>query len=98
MINNPIKLSNLGRLPLIADGVGMLKRVDSRHKDGVNVVYTDGSARWVKIESTVTWTDPDDPNHTEEYSFKIELSGCKSIGAGYNVAQDHIWRILAAQP
>jgi prepilin-type N-terminal cleavage/methylation domain-containing protein/prepilin-type processing-associated H-X9-DG protein len=46
----PIKLINLERVPLIADGVGMPKRVDSRHKDGVNVIYTDGSARWVPRE------------------------------------------------
>lgn len=47
---NPIRLANLGRVPLIADGVGMPKRVDSRHKDGVNVVFTDGSGRWVPRE------------------------------------------------
>ena len=92
------KLATLGRLPLIADGVGMQKRVDSRHKDGVNVVYTDGSARWVPIETKVTWTDPEDPNHKEDYDFKKELSGCTSIGAGNNDAQDHLWRIFAALP
>ena len=47
---DPAKLTNLERVPLIADGVGMPKRVDSRHKDGVNVIYTDGSARWVPRE------------------------------------------------
>ena len=48
--DTPIRLANLGRVPLIADGVGMPKRVDSRHKDGVNVVFTDGSGRWVPRE------------------------------------------------
>jgi prepilin-type N-terminal cleavage/methylation domain-containing protein len=47
---SPAKFVNLERVPLIADGVGMPKRVDSRHKDGVNVIYTDGSARWVPRE------------------------------------------------
>ncbi len=47
---SPITLANLSRVPLIADGVGMPKRVDSRHKDGVNVVFTDGSGRWVPRE------------------------------------------------
>ncbi len=45
--DEPVKLSNLERVPLIADGVGMPKRVDSRHKDGVNVVFSDGSGAWV---------------------------------------------------
>ena len=48
--DNPIRLANLGRVPLIADGVGMPKRVDSRHKDGVNVVFSDGSGHWVPRE------------------------------------------------
>ncbi len=48
--DNPIRIANLTRVPLIADGVGMPKRVDSRHKDGVNVVFTDGSGRWVPRE------------------------------------------------
>jgi prepilin-type N-terminal cleavage/methylation domain-containing protein len=45
-----IKLLSLERTPLIADGVGMPKRVDSRHKDGVNVIFSDGSGRWVPRE------------------------------------------------
>ena len=92
------KLVTLGRVPLAADGVGLQKRVDSRHKDGVNVIYTDGSARWVPIDAKVTWTDPEDSSHREEYDFKKELGGCTSIGAGFNDAQDHIWRIFAAHP
>ncbi len=46
----PIRLTTLPRTPLIADGVGMPARVDSRHKDGVNVIFTDGSGRWVPRE------------------------------------------------
>lgn len=77
---NPAKLNNLDRIPLIADGVGMPSRVDSRHKDGVNVIYTDGSGRWVPREK-----------------FNTDLSGCTSIGAGNNTAQDRIWQILGEQ-
>ena len=76
--DNAIKLASLDRVPLIADGVGMPKRVDSRHKDGVNVLFSDGSGRWVPREK-----------------FNTDLSGCTSISAGNNVAQDRIWQILA---
>ena len=48
--DNAIKLLSLERTPLIADGVGMPKRVDSRHKDGVNVIFSDGSGQWVPRE------------------------------------------------
>jgi prepilin-type N-terminal cleavage/methylation domain-containing protein len=41
------RLQSLGRTPLLADGAGTPDRVDSRHRDGINVIYTDGSARWV---------------------------------------------------
>lgn len=41
------RLQGLGRTPLLADGAGMPDRVDSRHRDGINVIFTDGSARWV---------------------------------------------------
>jgi type II secretory pathway pseudopilin PulG len=77
---DPIRMANLGRVPLIADGVGMPARLDSRHKDGVNVIFTDGSGRWVPREK-----------------FNSDLSGCTSIGAGNNVAQDRIWQILGEQ-
>ena len=91
--NRLAKLDPQAHAPLAADGVGLQKRVDSRHKDGVNVVYTDGSARWVPVETKVTWTDPDDQNHKEDYTFKTELSN-----ADNNDAQDHIWRIFAGAP
>ncbi len=75
--DEPVKLSSLERVPLIADGVGMPKRVDSRHKDGVNVIFSDGSAFWVPRKK-----------------FDAELSGCTTISAGNNAAQDRIWQIL----
>ena len=74
---SPVKLLSLDRVPLLADGVGMPKRVDSRHKDGVNVLFSDGSGRWVPREK-----------------FNTDLSGCTSISAGNNAAQDRIWQIL----
>ena len=78
--DKPIKLNTIDRVALIADGVGMPKRVDSRHKDGVNVIYTDGTGLWVPREK-----------------FNTDLSGCTSINAGNNAAQDRIWIILSGK-
>lgn len=44
------RLANVEHGALLADGFGMPKRVDSRHKDGINVMATDGSAQWVRRE------------------------------------------------
>jgi len=41
------RLGELAGLPLLADGCGLPDRVDSRHVTGVNVLYSNGSARWV---------------------------------------------------
>jgi len=41
------RLSELGGKAMLADGCGSRERVDSRHKDGVNVLYASGSARWI---------------------------------------------------
>ena len=41
------RLDDLGPLPLLADGAGLPARVDSRHRQGVNVLYGDGPVRWV---------------------------------------------------
>ncbi len=44
------RLTELAGQALLADGCGSPERVDSRHKDGVNVLYANGSVRWVKRE------------------------------------------------
>lgn len=41
------KLQGIDRIPLLADGAGMPERVDSRHRDGINVLFSDGSTKWV---------------------------------------------------
>ena len=42
------KLEALGHVAVLADGVGLPARVDSRHRDGVNTTASDGSVRWVR--------------------------------------------------
>lgn len=42
------QLEQLGQVALLADGVGLPDRVDSRHRTGVNMIRTDGSAVWVQ--------------------------------------------------
>ena len=41
------RLNDLTGLPLLADGCGLPDRLDSRHRTGVNVLYSNGSVRWV---------------------------------------------------
>ncbi len=41
------RLHELGFAPLLADGVGLGARIDSRHGDGVHVLYGDGGVSFV---------------------------------------------------
>lgn len=41
------RMNDLAGLPLLADGCGLPDRLDSRHRTGVNVLYSSGSVRWV---------------------------------------------------
>lgn len=51
-LSSPQPWPNLDRLepaqPLIADGVGLPARLDSRHVDGVNVLYADAGVAWIE--------------------------------------------------
>ncbi len=40
-------LEELAQKPLFADTLGQPARVDSRHRDGVNATFADGSAYWI---------------------------------------------------
>lgn len=42
------RLAELIDQPLLADGCGLPDRLDSRHRTGVNVLYSNGSVRWVE--------------------------------------------------
>lgn len=40
------RLTDLGVVPLLADGVGLPERVDSRHGTGVHTLFTDSGVQW----------------------------------------------------
>lgn len=40
------RLSDLGLMPILSDGVGLPQRLDSRHKTGVHVLSGDASVHW----------------------------------------------------
>ncbi len=44
------RLTDLAAKPVLADGVGLPDRVDSRHIDGVHVLFGDSAIRWVERE------------------------------------------------
>lgn len=44
------RLDDLRTNAVLADGTGLPDRVDSRHRDGVNVLYGHGGAQWVARE------------------------------------------------
>lgn len=48
------RLDELGFMPIFADSVGLPERLDSRHVDGVNVLYADSAVRWIAREQIET--------------------------------------------
>jgi hypothetical protein len=44
------RLLGLTGSPLLADACGLPDRVDSRLRDGINVLFANGSARWIARE------------------------------------------------
>ena len=44
------RLNRLGGSAILADGVGLPDRVDSRHGSGVHVLFADSAVRWVERE------------------------------------------------
>ncbi|MEW6305934.1 MAG: type II secretion system protein [Verrucomicrobiota bacterium] len=40
-------IDTLGQVALLADAMGLPERINSRHRDGINVTFTDGSVDWV---------------------------------------------------
>lgn len=81
---NMLKLTSLGSEAILADLTSSLTRVVTRHTTGINVVYGDESARWVRLSAFAQpasqWPDPTLPPTT-----------------AYNSTQDAIWSALDQQ-
>ena len=78
------KLNTLGNRAVLADLTASYTRVVTRHGTGINVLYGNGSARWVPLKAFVqpvaSWPDPTLPPTT-----------------AYNATQDAIWADLDQQ-
>ena len=46
--NGMPRLDRMGIMALLSDGTGLPDRVDSRHADGVNTLFTEGSVKWIE--------------------------------------------------
>jgi prepilin-type processing-associated H-X9-DG protein len=72
------RLTEFRNLAILADLTAARTRVDTRHVDGVNVLYADGSARWLRFtafcQPDAEWPEPTLPPI-----------------ATYNGTQDAIW-------
>jgi prepilin-type N-terminal cleavage/methylation domain-containing protein len=78
------KLTKFKNKALVSDIFAAPNRLDERHRKGINVYYSNGSAKWVRRDLF-----DDDirslPNSLDDY------------GPGYNGAMKHVWKKLDAQ-
>lgn len=70
-----VRLDELSSEAIYADGVGVPERVDSRHGDGVHVLYADSATRWVE---------------RERFDADLAVSG-EPMNSTFNAAQQRIW-------
>ena len=70
------RLSQLKNYAIFADVMSSPSRVRSAHADGVNVLYADGSARWVPLSAFKT---------------NLDLIGEAAFSTAQNGAVDAVW-------
>ena len=75
------KLNGFSNLAILADLTSSYTRIATRHRDGINVLYGNGSARWIRLQAfaqpIAQWPEPTLPPST-----------------AYNATQDAIWTAL----
>jgi prepilin-type N-terminal cleavage/methylation domain-containing protein/prepilin-type processing-associated H-X9-DG protein len=79
-INVP-RLTNFRSKAIFADLTALPARLDTRHRDGVNVLYGDGSTRWVARSSFAKPLD-------------VEMAGLKVPDAAAIIPIGRIWDIF----
>jgi hypothetical protein len=76
------KLSQFKNLAIFGDLTHLPQRVETRHRVGINVLYGNGSARWVERKV-----------FDDDLKLCTSLSNAQPI----NDAQDRIWQALDRQ-
>ena len=82
---NGDRMTGMGDWPIVADLLGTEAHVRTRHRDGVNVLYSDGSARWEPRSVFVS----DDGAGPVDY-----LAKAQGLGASNNPVLDKLWELL----
>jgi prepilin-type N-terminal cleavage/methylation domain-containing protein len=84
------RLSKLKNAAILADITSGEDRVTAAHKKGINVLYNNGSARWVDVKSSF--------NFGSGYDFDLQELMAKGYGGSNQSLQEsdqiHIWLLL----
>lgn len=86
------RLSKLGRKAILADRVDYKEQIQTRHRSGINVGYTDGHVRWVPYDINENFTG------TMAFSPLINLINLSLGGALYSSAHDPVFLTYQANP
>ena len=82
---NGERMTGRGDWPIVADLMGTEAHVKTRHRDGLNVLYSDGSARW-QPRSIFVWDDGRGPR-------RLPGTG-EGAGAQNNPVLDRLWESM----
>ena len=76
------RLNKFKNKAIVADLTAVVTRVDTRHRVGINVLYGDGSAKWMD-------------RHLFDADLRACTAIAPSTDPGrFNTYQDHIWAAL----
>ena len=90
------KLGAFKQAALVADVFSSPQRVNARHKNGINVLYADGHAKWVGRD--VIAKDLDQTTYTGSTpGLPDNFVGANSTTTGPNGGVNRIWKILDRQ-
>jgi prepilin-type N-terminal cleavage/methylation domain-containing protein/prepilin-type processing-associated H-X9-DG protein len=81
------RMTGRGDWPIVADLMGTDAHVLTRHRDGLNVLYSDGSARW-QPRSIFVWDKGDGSGPIDR------LAKAKGLGAQNNAVLDDLWELM----
>ena len=82
------KLSKFKNQAILGDVISSTVRVIERHKRGVNVLYANGAAKWIDLNTSLG------SNNNDKLKWNLDQCIDVPFSNAYNSYQDQIWNIF----
>jgi prepilin-type N-terminal cleavage/methylation domain-containing protein len=82
------KLSKFKNQAILSDVISSTVRVLERHKRGLNVLYANGAAKWIDLNTSLS------SNNNDKLKWNLDQCVDVPFSSAYNGYQDQIWNIF----